>query len=274
MFISTAYDGVFAINASNGSLLWSRPSLHGAFAACCGPVNRGVAISKQLLLIGQLDNTLVALDRKTGAVKWATRLANNDDGNSITMAPLVYRDSVTVGVGGGDLGIRGAISSFSLRDGKLRWRWYSTDPQHWFGTSPRLRSDDGWLSAKDSIAARRRYANSWRRGGGGIWTTPAIDPVQDTIYLTTGNPWPNLDGKLRPGDNLFTDSIVALNASSGQMRWYFQEFPHDTLDLDAASKVATLSRPQSQSTTLRGNKSARNKAADGSMRSRRMMVRC
>jgi glucose dehydrogenase len=235
MFISTAYDGVFAINATNGSLIWSRPPLHGAFAACCGPVNRGVAISHDLVLVGQLDDTLVALARKTGAVKWATRLANNDDGYSITMAPLVYRDSVIVGVGGGDLGIRGAISAYSLNDGKLKWRWYSTNARDWFGTSLRLRSDDGWLSAQESVSARNRYVNSWKRGGGGIWTTPAIDPGRDTIYLATGNPWPNLDGNTRPGDNLFTDSIVALNASSGKMRWYFQEVPHDTLDLDAAS---------------------------------------
>jgi len=210
MYLTTAYDGVFAIDAQSGRLLWKRDPLPGTFRQCCGPVNRGVALSKDLVVIGQLDGRVVALDRKSGLRKWSVRVADNAQGYSITMAPLIYRDSVIVGVGGSDLGIRGALMALSLRNGRLRWRWFATDAHHWFG-------------------------NTWKRGGGGIWTTPAIDPSRDSIYFTTGNPWPDLNGESRPGDNLFTDCIVALSASTGRMRWYFQEVAHDTMDLDAAS---------------------------------------
>jgi len=235
MFLTTAYDGVYAINAERGELQWKIDPIKGAFRQCCGPVNRGVAIARGVVLIGRLDGRVVALDRKTGATRWSSRVADNALGYSITMAPLVYRDLVIVGVGGGDLGIRGSLIALSLRDGKVRWRWFATDPQHWFGPSRKLKTDTGYLKGAAASRARRQFANSWIRGGGGIWTTPAIDPSRDAIYFTTGNPWPDLDGTRRPGDNLFTDCIVALNASTGRMKWYFQEVPHDTMDLDAAS---------------------------------------
>jgi alcohol dehydrogenase (cytochrome c) len=235
MYLTTAYDGVFAIDARSGKLLWKRDPLTGTFRHCCGPVNRGVALAGELVLIGQLDGSVVALDRTSGLRRWSVRVADNAQGYSITMAPIVYRDSVIVGLGGGDLGIRGAMIALSLRDGKVRWRWFTTDAQHWFGRSARLRTDAGYLEGRAATEARRRYANSWVRGGGGIWTTPAIDPSRNTIYFTTGNPWPDLDGSGRPGDNLFTDCVVALDASTGRMKWYFQEVPHDTMDLDAAS---------------------------------------
>jgi len=235
MYLTTAYDGVFAIDARTGDLRWSRPPLKGAFRQCCGPVNRGVAVSRKFVIIGQLDGNVVALDRTTGTLRWITGVANNKQGYSITMAPVVYRNTVFVGVGGGDLGIRGSLIALSVHDGKVRWRWFATDPQHWFGPSMRLRTDTGNLQGTAAAEARSWYAESWRHGGGGIWTTPAIDPARNTIYLTTGNPWPDLDGSQRPGDNLYTDCVVALDASTGRMKWYFQEVPHDTMDLDAAS---------------------------------------
>lgn len=235
MYLTTAYDGVFAIDARTGELRWKREPLTETFRQCCGPVNRGVAVSKNLVFLGQLDGNVVALDRRTGRLRWSKRVADNKQGYSITMAPLVYRDLLIVGVGGGDLGIRGSLIALSLRDGKMRWRWFATDQQHWFGPSPVLKTDSGDLRGEAAARARSRYADSWLHGGGGIWTTPAIDPARNTIYLTTGNPWPDLDGSRRPGDNLFTDCVVALNASNGHMKWYFQEVPHDTMDLDAAS---------------------------------------
>lgn len=248
MYVTTAYDGLFAIDATSGDLRWKRDPLRGTFRQCCGPVNRGVAISKNLVLLGQLDGKVAALDRATGALQWSTRVANNAQGYSITMAPLIYRDTVFVGVGGGDLGIRGSLVALSLRNGRPRWRWFATDPQHWFGPSPILKTDTSYLRGRAALEARHRFANSWMRGGGGIWTTPTIDPSRNTIYLTTGNPWPDLDGSRRPGDNLFTDCIVALNASTGHMRWYFQEVPHDTMDLDAASPPVLF-----QTVDARGN---------------------
>lgn len=235
MYVTTAYDGVFSVDARTGDQIWGRAPLKGRFRVCCGPVNRGAAIADGVLFVGQLDGVLVALDITSGNVKWATTVADNAAGYSITMAPLVYKDSVLIGVAGGEFGIRGSLSAYSLRDGKLRWRWYSTDPVHWFGSASRLRSDQGLLDPATSEKQRKKYANSWKRGGGGIWTTPAIDSATDTIYVTTGNPWPDTDGSRRPGDNLFTDCIVALDATTGRLKWYFQQTPHDTRDLDAAS---------------------------------------
>ena len=235
MYISTAYDAVAAIDARTGNLLWKRPPLSGRFKICCGPANRGVAIAHDLVIIGQLDGVLVALERSSGDVRWAKVVADNAEGYSMTMAPLVLGSSVIIGVGGGEFGIRGSLSSYALRNGTLKWRWYATDPRHWFGTSKRLRSDFGRYDETESTKRRKMFADSWKRGGGGIWTTPAFDPKSNTLYLTTGNPWPDYNGERRPGDNLFTDCIVALDASTGKMKWYFQATPHDTHDHDAAS---------------------------------------
>lgn len=130
MYLTTAYDGVFAIDATSGVLRWKVDPLRGHFRQCCGPVNRGVALSQTFVLVGRLDGSVVALDRQTGAMKWRTRVADNALGYSITSAPLVYRDLVIVGVGGGDLGIRGSLIALSLSDGKVRWRWFATNSQH------------------------------------------------------------------------------------------------------------------------------------------------
>ena len=236
MFVSTAYDGVFALNAKTGQVLWERPPIRGKFRLCCGAVNRGVALSDKLVIIAQVDGVLVALDRQTGKVVWATTVADNAAGYSMTMAPLIYRNTVIVGVAGSEFGIRGFLAAYDLREGHLRWRWHATDPQHWFGPSIRLRSDDGQrLGVRASALARKRFADSWLHGGGGIWTTPAVDVARNTLYVTTGNPYPDGARHTRPGDNLYTDCIVALDASSGSLKWYYQEMPHDVGDLDAAS---------------------------------------
>ncbi len=235
MYVPTPYDGVVAVDASTGSVLWRRPPLSGRLKVCCGPAARGVALADGLVVIGQLDGVLVALDRRTGGIAWAKAVANNAAGYSMTMAPLIVRDSVIIGVGGSEFGIRGWLSSYALRDGRLRWRWYATDPQHWFGSSKRLRSDSGAFNERTSATRRMQFADSWRRGGGGIWTTPAFDATTNTLYVATGNPWPDFNGRQRPGDNLFTDCLVALDASTGKMRWYFQVAPHDTHDHDVAS---------------------------------------
>jgi alcohol dehydrogenase (cytochrome c) len=238
LYLTTAYDGVFAINARTGDQVWTRPPLSAHYRICCGPVNRGVAIADGLVLIGELDGTLVALSQESGHVIWSAKVADNAAGYSITMAPLVYKNSVFVGVAGGEFGIRGSLSSFSLREGRLQWRWYSTDPQHWFGTSTHLLYNGTRLNRALSTRLRKQFADSWKHGGGGIWTTPAVDPDRNTIYVTTGNPWPDADGRTRPGDNLFTDCVIALDADTGRMKWYFQQTPHDTGDLDAASPPA------------------------------------
>jgi glucose dehydrogenase len=235
IYISTPYDGVAAIDAGTGEQIWKRPPLSGRYKVCCGPASRGLAVARGLVVLGQLDGVLIALDRYSGELRWAKAVADNKSGYSITMAPLIVGDSIIVGVAGSAFGIRGWLSSYRLSDGALRWRWYTTDPVHWFGSSQQLRSDRGRLDVHESRSARKKYADSWKRGGGGIWTTPAFDSASQTVIVTTGNPWPAFSGRERPGDNLFTDSIVALDFSKGTMRWYYQVTPHDTRDHDLAS---------------------------------------
>jgi alcohol dehydrogenase (cytochrome c) len=238
IYLTAAGDRVFAVDARRGSLVWQySPHIEHKMKLCCGPVNRGVAIGDGLVFVGQLDDRLVALDEHTGRVVWSTAIANESDGYSITMAPLVYGNTVIVGVAGGEFAIRGFIAAYSITDGHEVWRWYSTDPQHWAGNFVSTTADGSPLHR--DIAKERssysRFSDAWKRGGGAIWMTPAADPVRNTIYFTTGNPWPDYSDARRPGDNLYTDSIVALNASTGKLRWYFQEVPHDLWDWDAAS---------------------------------------
>jgi glucose dehydrogenase len=243
MYLSTPNDGVLAVDAKTGDVLWERAPLTGHFRLCCGPVNRGVAFGGGLVIIGQLDAKLVALDAQTGKPRWSTAVADNGAGYSITMAPLVYRNSVLVGVAGGEFGIRGSLSSYSLRNGALQWRWYATDPVHWQSFSARSTGEGPRRDLSREEADYPKYASAWKYGGGAIWATPAIDAVRNSIYLSTGNPWPP-GSSVRPGDNLFTDCIVALDAGSGKLKWYFQETPHDVNDLDAASPPVLFDAPR------------------------------
>jgi PQQ-dependent dehydrogenase (methanol/ethanol family) len=237
MFVTTAYDHVFAVDPRTGKSLWHYQAKLDKTIFCCGPVNRGVAVADGVLFLGQLDGKLVALDENTGAVKWSIQAGDNNAGYSLTMAPLVYKDVVIVGGAGGEYGVRGSVTAYARSDGHQVWRWYSTDAEHWAGTWATSTPDGADLHR--DIAAEKaafpQYKDAWKVGGGATWMTPAIDVSRNTIYVTTGNPAPDLLGAARPGDDLFTDSIVALDLSTGAMKWYFQEIPHDVWDLDAVS---------------------------------------
>jgi glucose dehydrogenase len=225
---------VFALDAATGTLRWR-------FAPNVGPapyieqVNRGVAVSNGRVFVATLDDQLIALDARTGTPLWNVRVGDPREGLTETMAPLVWNGLVFIGSSGGEYGIRGSFSAYAQTDGHLVWRWWSVSPG-WEG---------GYVTAVHGISLHRdiarerrsaqRYGDAWRHGGGPVWMTPALSPSDGTIFLSTGNPAPNFNGDARPGDNLYTDSIVALDARSGRMRWYYQETPHDLWDYDAAS---------------------------------------
>jgi alcohol dehydrogenase (cytochrome c) len=239
MYITTAYDHAFAINAKSGEQVWSYEQKLGKTIFCCGPVNRGVAIADGTVFLGTLDGKLVALDQSNGNVKWSVQVGDNTAGYSLTMAPLIYKDVVIVGGAGGEYGVRGSVSAYHRGDGSLAWRWYSTNAATWAGkwsaTTP-----DGADLHRDIAAEKAAYAkfpDAWKTGGGAVWMTPAIDPDMNAIFVATGNPSPDLLGAVRPGDNVCTDCIVALNATSGKEMWHYQEIPHDVWDLDAVSPV-------------------------------------
>lgn len=244
MYFSTWDDAVIAINARSGDEIWRYSPVVRPGKLCCGHVSRGVAVADGFVFVARLDDRLVALDQTTGAPVWSvpvTRLVHHD---SMTMAPIVYHDKVIVGVAGGEFGMRGFIRAFSIANGKLLWTWFSTSDQDWLGTF-KPRDPCGNDLHRDLAQERRdspRLADVWRVGGGGVWTTPAVDISKNEIIATVGNPWPDQSAD-RPGDNLYTDSIVGLDADTGRLRWYFQEVPHDHWDWDPASPPVLIGDP-------------------------------
>lgn len=203
---------VLAIRADSGDVIWESTNPLGDFKICCGPVNRGVAVGYGNVYVLTLDDRLIALDAASGEVRWNIGVADATVGYSETMAPQIYKGRIIVGSAGGEWPIRGFVAAFDASTGKEAWRWQSTDPESYAG-------------------------DAWQRGGGMVWTTPAIDAQRDLIIFSTGNPNPDLYGPSRQGDNLYTDSIVALHASNGKLAWYYQEVPHDVWDYDAVSNV-------------------------------------
>ena len=203
---------IIAVNAANGGRLWEVTYNLGAFQICCGPVNRGVAVGYGRVYVVTLDDHLLALDAADGHTVWDTTIVSAQNGYSETLAPQIFDGMVIVGSAGGEWALRGFVAAYDAGSGQQRWRWNSTDP--------------------------KSYANkSWESGGGMVWTTPALDPKLGLLIFSTGNPNPDLDGTNRQGDNLYSDSIVALDVHSGELKWYYQEVKHDVWDYDAVSNV-------------------------------------
>ena len=203
---------VMAVDASNGRRLWTTSYKVGLQKLCCGAENRGVAVGYGHVFLATTDAELVALDAKTGKKIWETQVADPRAGYSETMAPQIYDGKVIVGSAGGEWPVRGFVAAYDARSGKQDWRWHSTDPKTFAG-------------------------GSWKKGGGMVWTTPAIDPKRGLVIFSVGNPNPDLNGNSRKGDNLYTNSIVALHAKTGEIAWHYQEVKHDVWDYDAVSNV-------------------------------------
>ncbi|HEX4152243.1 MAG TPA: PQQ-binding-like beta-propeller repeat protein [Steroidobacteraceae bacterium] len=203
---------ILAVNAATGERLWEVTYSLGPFQICCGPVNRGVAVGYGMVYVSTLDDHLLALDARDGHTVWQSTVVGSKDGYSETSAPQVFDGMIIVGSAGGEWALRGFVAAYDAKTGAQRWRWMSTDPKSYEG-------------------------NSWQGGGAMVWATPAIDPKLGLVIFSTGNPNPDLDGTQRKGDNLYSDSIVALDVHSGQLKWYYQEVKHDVWDYDAVSNV-------------------------------------
>ena len=249
MYVTTPYNTAMAYDLNTNKELWRYEHKLGSTIACCGPNNRGVAIHGGAhVYMGTLDAHLVALDAKTGKVLWDKEVADAAFGYSITHAPLIIGDNVIVGVSGGEYGIRGHVTAYNAMSGDQVWRWYSIPapkgdptfddkaPNGWWGTwATKAEQSDLHRDIAKEKADSAKYADAWKVGGGGVWTTPAYDKGLNAIFLSVGNPSPDLDGSIRPGDNLYTDAIVSIDASTGKTNWYYQTVPHDVWDLDATS---------------------------------------
>ncbi|MTI64604.1 PQQ-binding-like beta-propeller repeat protein [Methylophaga sp.] len=282
MYVSLPFNDVVALDAASGERLWRyQHDWDETRNMCCGPANRGVAVSQGRVFMGTVDGRLIALDAQTGAKLWdedvtkgksgiredISILAGDTEGEvsgtsgaGLNMAPMVYKGKVIIGITGvgyglhldspdpnaplgavvgiaGKYGRRGFLAAYDIETGEQAWQFDTIPEQGWEGdfveTTP-----DGEILPRDieaEKAAADDYADAWRYGGGSAWSTPAIDHDTDTLYFGTGNPSPQMEGSSRPGDNLYTSSLVALDATTGELKWYFQQVPHDMWGYDVAS---------------------------------------
>lgn len=237
MYITTPHNHVFAVDARTGRQVWKYEHKPGTRIFCCGPNNRGVAIAYGMVYMATLDARLLALDQKTGKVVWDVETGDATAGYGNTMAPLVYKNMVIVGTSGAEYGIRGFVKAFDAKDGKLIWTWYTIPENGWEGiwakTTPEGENLNRDIEAEKAVM--EKHADAWTKGGGSVWMTPALDPELGLLFVCVGNPSPDLDGSVRPGDNLYTESIVALDVDKGELKWHYQYLPHDVWDLDATS---------------------------------------
>ncbi|SNS55219.1 PQQ-dependent dehydrogenase, methanol/ethanol family [Noviherbaspirillum humi] len=238
MFLTTAFNHVYAIDAVTGEQFWHyKHKLGPVTTFCCGPNNKGVAVSGDKLFMGTLDAKLVALDAKSGRKLWETEIEDPEKGYSETMAPTVIDDKVLIGTNGGEYGVRGFVKAFDVNSGKLLWTFY---------TIPETGHEGVWAT-KDATgrdmkrdieaekAALAKNKDFYKTLGGGVWMAPAVDRASKTVIFVVGNPSPDLYGAERPGDNLYTDSLVAIDLDSGKYKWHYQYIAHDVWDLDAVS---------------------------------------
>jgi alcohol dehydrogenase (cytochrome c) len=217
MYLTGASNHAWAVDARTGQKLWgySKTSPKG-LGLCCGEVNRGVASTGDRLYKVNIEDTLVSLDARTGAVLWESMIEDYKKGYTGTVAPLAVKDKILVGTAGAEFGIRGFVDAYDANTGKRAWRFHT-------------------VAGKGEPGGETWGADSWMRGGGSTWITGTYDPELNLTYWGTGNPGPDMNGDVRPGDNLYTCSVVALDADTGKLKWHFQFTPHDVHDWDAIS---------------------------------------
>jgi alcohol dehydrogenase (cytochrome c) len=215
MYLTQAPNDVVALNAVTGDIKWLysySPSREAR--PCCGRVNRGVAILGNTLFMATIDAHLVALDARDGKVLWDTEVAKPETGYAMTHAPLIVKDKVIVGTAGGEFGIRGFIAAYDVATGKEAWKFYTIP-------GPGEPGHETWAG------------DSWEHGGASVWVTGSYDPQLNLTYWGIGNPGPDYNSDKRGGDNLYSDCVVALDADTGKLKWYFQFTPHDDFDYDS-----------------------------------------
>jgi alcohol dehydrogenase (cytochrome c) len=216
LYVTGPQNVAWAIDARTGRQIWRyrRELQSSSLTACCGLVNRGFAALGDRLYMTTIDAHLIALDMRTGTVVWDAVLGDHQVGYSATIAPLAVKNLIVVGVAGGEYGIRGYIDAYDAQTGKRAWRFYTIP-------GPGEPGNDTWAG------------DSWKTGGASVWVTGAYDPQQNLLMYGIGNPGPDYHSESRKGDNLYSNSIVALDADTGQLQWHYQFTPHDLHDWDA-----------------------------------------
>ena len=292
MYLSLPFNHVVALDAASGRELWRYQHKRRSDKMCCGPANRGVAVAYGKVFVGTVDARLIALDQKTGKPVWDVPLVEDTAGETerteqlaaddplrksrvtgstgvgASMAPLVYRGKVIIGITGVGFGLHldsdrpgaplgavvgiagqsqraGFYAAFDAESGRRLWQFDSTPQSGWEGGF-RAATPDGAPLDRDieqEKAVFPRHRDAWKRGGGSAWTTPAMDPQLGLVFLGIGNPSPQMDDVTRPGDNLYTVSLVALDVDTGALRWYYQQVPHDMWGYDVASPPLLIDVP-------------------------------
>lgn len=225
LYLTEPTGAVVALDGATGKVLWrwSRPAPEEAKHIGFPRVNRGVAILDNTLFLGTLDARLVALDANSGDERWDVEVADNDLGHALTAAPLAIEGKVIVGTAGGEAGIRGFVDAYDAKTGERLWRFWT-------------------IPAEGEPGHETWGGDSWKSGAAATWTTGSYDPELDLLYWAIGNPGPDWNGDLRPGDNLYSCSVVALDPATGEMKWYFQFTPHDVHDWDANQMLVLVDR--------------------------------
>jgi alcohol dehydrogenase (cytochrome c) len=254
MYVTSSFNHVYALDARTGEQIWHYKHKMGPVSVyCCGPNNRGVAVYGDMVYMGTLDAKLVALDAKTGKLVWETQIADPELGYSETMAPTAVNGKILIGTNGGEYGIRGFVKAFDAKTGKDLWTFYSI-PENSVGVW--AEKDATGRDMKRDIAAEKaalaRMGDPYKTLGGGVWQNPAVDLQLNRIFFVVGNPSPDLDGSLRPGDNLYTNSLVSVDLETGRYSCHFQYIAHDVWDLDAVSPPILLDVRDNQGNTVPG----------------------
>lgn len=215
LYLTQPPNDVIAMDAKTGRVFWTyHYPVPTDARLCCGLVNRGLAILGNTLFMGTVNGHLVAVDAKDGHQLWDVQLGDNQFGYGITEAPLVVKDKVIAAMAGAESGIRGFVAAFSAETGEQEWKFYTVP-------GPGEPGNDSWKG------------NSWQRGGGSSWMTGSYDPDLNLVFWGIGNPWPDYDPEIRAGDDLYTDSAIALDPDTGKLKWHFQFTPNDRADFDA-----------------------------------------
>ncbi len=224
MYITERPNDVMAVDAVTGRVFWvyhHTPSEK--MQVCCGANNRGVAILGDKVFMGTLDARLIALDRINGQLLWNVEVGDVNKAYSVTMAPLAVKDKIIVGVGGGEFGIRGYVVAYEAESGKEAWKFYTIP-------GPGEPGHDSW------------EGDDWQHGGAPVWITGSFDPKLNLVYWGVGNPGPDWNPGQRPGDNLYSDSVIALDVDTGELKWHFQFTPNDGYDYDAVQVPVLVDR--------------------------------
>ena len=219
MYVTTSYNRLMALNARTGELYWRYDHQQPEdLRICCGPANRGASIHGDKIFMATLDAKILAFNRLSGEKLWESEIIDYSRGFSATSAPLIVKNKAIIGVGGGEFGVRGFFDAYNIETGEREWRHYTVPAE----------GEPGYESWS---------GNSYETGGAPAWVIGTYDPELDLLYWTTGNPAPDWNGDARLGDNLFSDSVLAINPDTGERVWYYQFTPHDVWDYDGNSHL-------------------------------------